>query len=639
MIAIISILMPPIIMGYLREKLIKRYDKSLWRILGYGFSIVALNLAVALIVQYIFGSKGNVFLKLTQYSNYAIKYFVLSTFLAIIEPVAEMTIRKKRTVGEIWGGNGIPEFSCLKKGILEFWKSKRELFVEVIYSPELWIKKYLNQITRKDGYIFKSVFMVALLVHIFVLTNNLANYDSMWFFYSSQDVVTSGRWFLKYAGGISSYFHLQWLNGALSLLYVSLSAVIVCRYLEIHNKYLGILAGVVLAIYPTVARTFNFMYAADAYFLAILLAVVAAWLMCKDKWNFKLLGGILLGFSMGIYQAYLSVTLVLLLLWTIKRTLLRRESITKYIGGIIMGLLSAAGVYVIGLEYRLDGRELTSYQGISDSTLIHPLHWYFKRFFDSFKDIIHLFVTDAYENKYALIAITIIWSVIILFVICRMVSLLRNKMVTCAIWGGLAILLIPMAVYCLRLLSDGVNYYGLMVESIAFVWILPIMILDESISVSRKGRRNKAVLAAMVICYLVNLWNYVIVDNISYLASSIAYEKSYALSERIVDRMEQTEGYENMEYVYFYGDVETEKYEDVRFQNKSVNGNKIIPYANIPYTYFINIYIGGNYEVLNNAQRMSEIQESLEFQNMPVWPTAGCTKMIGKVMVVKLGDE
>lgn len=104
MIAIISILMPPIIMGYLREKLIKRYDKSLWRISGYGFSIVALNLAVALIVQYIFGSKGNVFLKLTQYSNYAIKYFVLSTFLAIIEPVAEMTIRKKRTVGEIWGG-------------------------------------------------------------------------------------------------------------------------------------------------------------------------------------------------------------------------------------------------------------------------------------------------------------------------------------------------------------------------------------------------------------------------------------------------------------------------------------------------------------------------------------------------------
>ena len=84
MIAIISILMPPIIMGYLREKLIKRYDKSLWRISGYGFSIVALNLAVALIVQYIFGSKGNVFLKLTQYSNYAIKYFVLSTFLAII---------------------------------------------------------------------------------------------------------------------------------------------------------------------------------------------------------------------------------------------------------------------------------------------------------------------------------------------------------------------------------------------------------------------------------------------------------------------------------------------------------------------------------------------------------------------------
>lgn len=53
----------------------------------------------------------------------------------------------------------------------------------------------------------------------------------------------------------------------------------------------------------------------------------------------------------------------------------------------------------------------------------------------------------------------------------------------------------------------------------------------------------------MTVCYLANLWNYAIVDNISYLASSVAYEKSFALTERIVDRMEQTKGYEDFPFV------------------------------------------------------------------------------------------
>lgn len=64
-----------------------------------------------------------------------------------------------------------------------------------------------------------------------------------------------------------------------------------------------------------------------------------------------------------------------------------------------------------------------------------------------------------------------------------------------------------------------------------------------------RGRWSKAISAVMTVCYLANLWNYAIVDNISYLASSVAYEKSFALTERIVDRMEQTKGYEDFPFV------------------------------------------------------------------------------------------
>lgn len=156
---------------------------------------------------------------------------------------------------------------------------------------KFWIEKWVNKIDKKYLKIWSFVFIIACLVHAFVLSNQLPNYDSQWFFYNEQDVVTSGRWFLKYAGGISSYFHLQWLNGLIGIIYISIASVIIVGCLEINSIFLGILAGVVLVVYPSVAKTFNFMYAADAYFLAMLLAAAAAWMMTREKWYYGIFGG------------------------------------------------------------------------------------------------------------------------------------------------------------------------------------------------------------------------------------------------------------------------------------------------------------------------------------------------------------
>ena len=90
---------------------------------------------------------------------------------------------------------------------------------------KIWIETWINKVDIKSVIICLAVFLTGCFTHAFVLTNQLPNYDSQWFLYSPQDVVTSGRWFLKYAGGISSYFHLQCLNGLLGIIYISLAAV------------------------------------------------------------------------------------------------------------------------------------------------------------------------------------------------------------------------------------------------------------------------------------------------------------------------------------------------------------------------------------------------------------------------------
>lgn len=507
---------------------------------------------------------------------------------------------------------------------------------------KFWIETWINKVDIKSVKICLAVFLTGCFTHAFVLTNQLPNYDSQWFLYSPQDVVTSGRWFLKYAGGISSYFHLQCLNGLLGIIYISLAAVFIIRCLDINSMFLSFLAGMVLVVYPTVTKTFNFMYAADAYFLAMLLSAVAAWMITKQNWFFRI-GGVLLGISVGIYQAYLSVALVVLSLWIIKHTLIKKETVGQYIAGMAVSIVIAAGTYIAGLWYRLKGGELSSYQGISNATLLHSFKWYLNRFTDAFLDICKVFITDTYENRYVLFAVGFIWTFTTVFIILRIAHLIKNGYIISTLYGSLALLLIPVSVYSMNLLSDGVFYYSLMLESVAVVWILPLLVLDEKGDFSHSEKWKEIICNLMVLCFILNLWGYMVVDNISYLASHISYEKSYAISERIVDRVEQTEGYKDMESIYLCGNIDQEKYDDVNFKNKSVIGNNIIPYETKTYTFFINIYLGENYTLLNDMDRsgmdkIEEIQRTLEFQDMPVWPELGCTKLIDNVMVVKLSE-
>ena len=162
------------------------------------------------------------------------------------------------------------------------------------------------------------------------------------FFYHDQDTIYSGRWFLKYAGALSSYFYLHYLNGFLSIVYISCTTVLVVRLLKIKHLCLGILMGALIGTYPSVACTFTYMYTADAYMLSMLLATIAVYCMVSGDWRKGALGSMALGFSMGIYQAYLSFALVLLCLWMLRLALLKIKTTLKTVVSIL-GYLALGG--------------------------------------------------------------------------------------------------------------------------------------------------------------------------------------------------------------------------------------------------------------------------------------------------------
>lgn len=67
-----------------------------------------------------------------------------------------------------------------------------------------WKKEY--------SFTFITSFICGIFLHIYKFTNYLPNHDSMYNFYHDQNVIGSGRWFLSFACGFSSYFDLPWIN-------------------------------------------------------------------------------------------------------------------------------------------------------------------------------------------------------------------------------------------------------------------------------------------------------------------------------------------------------------------------------------------------------------------------------------------
>lgn len=170
-------------------------------------------------------------------------------------------------------------------------------------NENIYNRKKENCVERRmDGRIYNNMDRWTL-AHAYRFFNFLPIWDSIYNFTGVGSTYTLGRWFLGYAGLITSMFDLPWVNGAFSLFYISIVVILLTEMFEIKNKGMIVLCAAIFVSFPTVVSSFAYMYTADAYLLAFLLATLAVYLTwCVKKWG-TIAGMVCLGICKGIYQA------------------------------------------------------------------------------------------------------------------------------------------------------------------------------------------------------------------------------------------------------------------------------------------------------------------------------------------------
>lgn len=498
-----------------------------------------------------------------------------------------------------------------------------------------------GKIKKQWVIVFLTTFILGLVAHATIMLQDIPNHDGLSSMYFDQNMITSGRWFLGVACGFSSYFTLPWLIGLLGLLLLATTAVVLTDLLQIDSAWAGSLVGGLLVTFPALTSTFAYVYTLDGYMLGLLLSVLAVWFASKGgkKWMF---GALCLAFSMGVYQAYLPFAIllsfygVLICFIELQGVKEKIKCLTSYLA---MGICGMALYYVI-LQVLLwiQGKQLASYQGIDGMGSLKgfSLLGTVKAIFQDFLQFTikgHVL----FNNLFSAIALCLlaVLTGIILVVLAHKKGLFKK------LWFYLILLatavILPVATNVILIISPGVNYHLLM----RYQWVLFVVLMlafcCRYVGVLKKNMAlGKWV---MLLCVFVLTFNYLVVDQIAYSNLDKKYEKTYSYCVRLLDRMEQTQGYYPGIPVAMIGVVSDERYPMTDITGE-VTGSIIgttgdyLLYTSANYASFMKHYMGVELNPVSDEE-MLQIYDSKEYRELQSFPDKNSMKVVDGVLYVK----
>lgn len=532
---------------------------------------------------------------------------------------------------------------------------------------------YHNKLKKNWKLAFFSAFAVGLLVHIYKFTNLLPNHDALFNFYSSQNMVASGRWFLSIACAFSSWFDLPWVIGILSLFFMGLTAAMVAEVFRMKNPVLILLSSALLVSFPAITATMAFEFTADGYMLSMALAAFSTCLtrieyIGRKHWKKWILSGVCICLSCGIYQAYVSFAFILAVCYFMMELLENRRTdreLWQWIVAqvLIYGCALAAYYGIWKLCMSAAGIGASTYLNIDQVGVMTP-----SQLADAAVTAVVHFVRFFLEWNFYQHGITVYSMLNMMFL-----ALFGIGLICGAYYGGclkrklrlflllLCVVSLPFGCYIWMLTAPDVYYKTIMLQSVAVLYIFVAVLFEYLIQ--RTG--CKASNAALAVLAAIAMNNSV-AANMSYTFMDLCYEKTYAaaveLSTRVhqlddgtqrgivlcgnLDLWEQEDYFDHgklrqlgvykeldktilmPQYLALYIDLDLSYYRIHRVEHPVMKNDPNIP---APYNWEFRSTVLGSEDGKAWAQKP-------EVQAMPVWPAWDSVQVIGDTIVVKLSE-
>lgn len=472
--------------------------------------------------------------------------------------------------------------------------------------------------------------------------------------------ISLGRFMIPVYYYLRGRYTVPWLLGLYCILYAAISANLIASMMKIRKAgHLALLCCVILTNAAVTAQTATYVHVIDIYMLGFLLATLSVWLL--QRFRFGFLAGIpVLMMSVGLYPAYFAAAATLCVLLVIMHLLDNTVSpkqlwclIGKALCLLIAGLLLYA--VMVKLALLIGGAAISQgYNGIAGVgdfskvnvfQLLAKLYRYVIRF---------LRVPTANQPN-------LIKWINLLMGLAALVQLLRMAWQRRSAWWrlvltGIALLLLPFAANATYFLSKGM-LHGVMTMPLYLLYLFVLLTQawaqdpQPDAAETPHAPRWLRLLAASLIPLLLCIWS---VDNIqfsnaSYLKKRLEAQSTVTVMSRVIDRIEETEGYEpEQTMVAFIGDLNLNKHLTASrpsFEQLAYTGDRVPGYeysfgVSYPwsYRYFMEYYLGYPMRMAFEPE-IARLAATETVQAMPDFPDPDCVRWVDDILVVKLSDQ
>lgn len=518
--------------------------------------------------------------------------------------------------------------------------------VENYPETRLYTEKYFQkicQIVSKYRYVVMGSLLAGLLAYMYMFTNKFPNYDDLRAFFAKGTTYASGRWGLRLTSLVLPDISMPWIFGVLSLLFLTAGNCLIVRIFGIKSKVLQFLVGGLIVSFPSQTGTFAYMFTACSYAVSLYLAVLAAYFLCRDRKKIPaaLLCMIL---SLSIYQAYLSVTVCIMILFLIYRIFTEEQNIKHiFFEGIffVVFLVVSLGCYWIATNviWKLTGTQMGAYADnalvFSLSTVLEGIKHAYRYFFKIFSSGYGGLLPSALQKALHLLCLSLIGMEYVLFV-------LQKKDWKRSVLLLFLLAILPLGIHCMFLFVAAHSIHTLLLLSFTAIYLLVAILIEHGQCRCIKLPRIKqahtlcqdCVVLAMAVILLCNIYT----ANTAAIKMQLTYENTYAFSVSAATQLQSMPGYTSDSKVAIMGTYEKPEFYQTHFSNiTSLMGTSGISPTVYSIKEFFTYYVGLDLQWASEEECEALVQTA-EFAQMQSYPDHGCIQQIGDVFVIKFSQ-
>lgn len=497
----------------------------------------------------------------------------------------------------------------------------------------------LVQLIRENKYPLLSALIFGFFSYMFTFTNKLVIHDDLEHLFSKGYTVSSGRWGLSLLSFVLPDISMPWFHGCITILLIAAAICLVVRLLKIGSPLLQVLTAGLIICFPSLTGTFGYMFTSSSYGVAFLLAVLAAWGLSRGSWK-GALGGILACIlSLSIYQAYISITVTLLVLVLIRKTLYTEVPVKKiffeglyFIGGLILSL----GLYWVATR-------------LIQTALGIPMNWY---------------AASAMEDESILTRVVNCVKTVFYILLLGYKGLVHEGLVQILHFIFLAVLLFELVFWCCRekkagrigmlvfllavfpfslnavlLFTSLSSAHSLVLYGFAGIYVLTALVLDGNLHLTAKkpglDKLRSLGMDLAILCLAMVVYSNASTANRAAFNLHLRYESNYSMGTSILTQLESLPGFETDTPVAVIGYFPQVNDYDRMLDVNHITGVSEHATRGWDVPTFLRYYCGADCHFLK-FNEMGDLFDHPDFHAMPFFPDNGSIAMVDGTAVVKL---